>query len=37
MKLEIEEVRYKTDNNQEEKLKELLEKLTFFQSQKDAS
>ena len=37
MKLEIEEVRYKTDNNQEEKNKELHEKLTFFQSQKDAS
>ena len=36
LKLEIDQVRYKTDSNQEEKLKELAERLEFFKNQKES-
>lgn len=36
LKLEMENVRYQTDSNQDVKLKELADKLAFFQNQKDA-
>jgi outer membrane murein-binding lipoprotein Lpp len=33
----VEQVRYKTDNNQEEKLKEMTDKINFFQNLKESS
>lgn len=37
LRLDIEKVRYRSDSNEEEKLKELGERLTFFQNQKEAA
>jgi hypothetical protein len=37
LKLELEQTKYRTDSNQEEKLKELADRLEFFKGQKESA